>query len=436
MSRKDEEYRKTKHKKAKDKYITEYQPINNNSNVNQIYYNIIVTNNNTSYDSSGNLIPTLPSIQLLFNQQRSIPYLNTPEDYNVIVPGFTLDSNSFPSQIVQPTLNGTYSTTTGANGLTKSGFPTIFTWSVHDIVNGYDFGPYQVLWQPVDNTLLLPSQPITIRQLTNQYFWNYSVDYFLDVLNNSILYELSNDPNYPVDISNCPYFRFDAATQLFSFNTNLTWRTDATGTNIDTYVPNIFGPPVIVSNYFFYVSTPLYNLFSGLPNIYNSNPNVGPYYQLLSVVNPNASNIFTQYNDLATYPSGGTNYIRTIQEYTSMPLWNPVSSIIFRSRELNVVASLEADPYIYGTDPTPERNSAGVSNNLFELFLGRRADPIINYYPSAEYKTINLLGIKEQSDLQIECLWKDYFGEYHPLFIEPGSTFDMKLLFRKKNFNK
>ena len=58
------------------KEYKEYEKINNNSDVVNIYYDISITNNNTGFNSSGTAIATVAAVPCTFSQNRQIPYLN------------------------------------------------------------------------------------------------------------------------------------------------------------------------------------------------------------------------------------------------------------------------------------------------------------------------------------------------------------------------
>ena len=123
------------------------------------------------------------------------------------------------------------------------------------------------------------------------------------------------------------------------------------------------------------------------------------------------------------------------QNYSSVNIWNPVVSVVFISRNLNVINTLEALPYVFGYNPNPSTNNANISNILFEVPITEIGNPTIYYEPLSEYTLTNLLGIVETGELQIDVFWKDTFGNLNKLDLEIGSTLIMKLLFRKKAFN-
>jgi len=394
------DYQTKEYRKKRERF---FQPINNNSDVVHIYYNIIVTNNNTGYDSTGAPVPVVKAVPCVFSQTRQAPFLNNPSEYDVTVPFFHLDSNSFPLQVVQPLIDGTFIPSDTKGDFTIQGFQTVYGGVVKTSVGSVLF---KVLWKPADNTLVPPNSVIRPQDLQSDYFYNYSFEYFLDLLNNAIGYAMYGSS------AGVPYFKYNPINKRFSFNAPATDWNNSTTNEV-------------------YLNEQLYNLLASLPTTYNNY-----LYRLTVKADPGLTNVIPQYNSFATAPLTVTsNYIIMEQDYSSTQLWNPVVSVVFKARNLNVVNTQDSVPIIYGLNPNPEVNNAKVSNVLFEYGIGRRADPSLDYYPTAEYVLTNLLGITEVTDLQIDVFWKDDFGNLHTFFLEPASTLIMKLLFRQKGFN-
>jgi hypothetical protein len=253
------------------------------------------------------------------------------------------------------------------------------------------------------------SELVTKDMLVNEFFYNYSYQYFLDRIN-LILFDLSI------------FFRFNPVTGLISINGKYP-ANGLTGANI-------------------YVNEQLYNLLAGLQYIYyDSLPGINtPLYQLIpsqvqnvigNLVNEKVEPQYTAFNGDMYLPLVPTyNSIITIQSYPSTQLWNPVTSIVFTSKCLSVVNDEAATPYIYGLNPNPPANNSNVSINLFEYSLGRRADPVINFI-NRVYLFKSLLSIVPEADLNLETFWKDDYGNLHPFFLESGANFSLKLMFRK-----
>jgi hypothetical protein len=235
---------------------------------------------------------------------------------------------------------------------------------------------------------------------------------------NLTIYAICTASVTPTDI---PYFSYNSVNKKFSFNAPLSWKT--TG-----------------GRYSFALSPNLYSLFSGLSAKYEFitvDAITNAYVYTLSVVpEPGGGNLVPNYTSLATTPLVPSSYwIKMEQNYSSINVWNPVTSIVFIARNLNVVQTLEARPYIYGFDPFKSTNNASVSNVLFEIPLRKAADPSIYFEPIPEYQLVNLLGKVETGELQIDVFWKDTYGRLNVFYLDVGSSFILKLLFRKKAFN-
>jgi hypothetical protein len=415
----DKEYRKKKER--------EFQPINNNSDVAHIHYGIIIKNNNTGYDSSGQTIATVGPVQCSFSQNRQAPYLNNAEEYDVTVQYFNLDSNSFPNQIVQPIVGSVYQSVLSNSYGSIQGYKTIFGGFIEGpgLANPV---PFNIYWYPEDFTISLPVSvgfKVTTSDISKPYFYNYSYTWFLKLLNNSIAYHCYQNGISPY----FPYFSYDPITKKISFNAPYgahTWNNNNS------------------ANYYLDLNPELYNLFGGLPSTYQQITGTGIpantyIYKLLVDSDAGLTNLIPFYGNptgtLNTPPTADANFVKMTQDYISLPVWNPVVSIVLLAKNLAVINQYVAQPQVFGINPNPSSNNASISNVLFEIGLAKRADPTIYYEPTAAYVLTNLLGITEVSDLQFEVYWKDGFGNLNPFYLEADSTFIIKLLFRQKAFN-
>jgi hypothetical protein len=408
--------------------------IGSSSDQSIIYYNVQIFNNSTNYDISGNPIPTVLAVPADFSQQRSKSYILKPSSYFVSVPYFRLDSNSFPTQIVQPVVNSSYVTKTSLGGSTIEGIPTVYAMyiQIHDGPNMIADSFQQILWKPLDDTLLVPSTPLKVEDIQDEYFWSYSYDYFIDLMNSTLSFVMDdfglvNTPNLGK-----PYFYYDPKTELIHFVASLPFMTDINGEDIysSKYTYKIF------------FNEPLYKLVQTLPSIFGEKPltpnipDTAPFYgyQLLAVPTPGFKNIITG-NDAFDGTGTDIKYIDVPQEFESVSLWSPVLSIVFTTPNLTVCNEMNAIPVVSGNKPVTFTNNNDSLNILYEHIVGKRADPVIKNFTVAEYRLTDLFSIQPESQLIIETFWKDTFGILHRFYIEQGSGFNMKLLFRKVKFN-
>jgi len=414
------------------RHLPETNVIGNNSDQTHIYYNLQVQNNSSEFDANGNPNGIVKALPAFFSQNRVEAFLNKPNEYMATLSQFYLDSNSVPIQIVYPKVGKSYVAPFTSGFFTLQGFETIYeitltmTWQTIGPVTNTANITIPVYWVPLYPGLIQPPQPIAINNITNEYFWNYGFDYFLDLVNNSINYAmtklaadngqtLSGDP-----YGTFPFFKYNPVTDRIDLYAPLkSFQTDMNGNNVNLTVGD---PPV----WKIFINEPLYQLVSGMQYLYNTN------YQLLLIPSPDLANV-----ELQLTINGAPKYYAIIlsSESSIAVLWNPVVSIVVTSPHFDIVNQLNAIPVVSGLNPNPPVNNAATLNVLFELLLGRRVDPVISYAPLAQYRLTDVLGIQPITELQIRLFWKDSFGILHQLFIEQGSGFNMKILFRSASLN-
>jgi hypothetical protein len=374
-----------------------------------LYYNIDVFNASNGYDANGNIIYTAKAEVIDYIENRANAYLEYPDDYELSIMGFNFDNNYLPLQIVQPVLGSTFVTLTNTN-FPLSGFRTVYALSVNSTTSSS--GAVAIYWQPPDTTITI-NGPITKEQITDEYFWNYDIVYFLDLINKSIGYAVTTlNPAETV----LPYFAYSSATKLISFNAPLSF------TN-GTYVLNM--------------TESLQFLLGGFNYTYSSNSSFPQGYYTLNVINNN-SNVIPQYNNLSgSFLPGAEPYRYVIvpQEYSTIQNWNPVSSILFLSPILPVVNEMNAVPLIFGTNPNPKTNNADMLNVLFDFVVSQKDNPSTSFEPTGQYILTSLISKHPVSELQLVMVWKDYYGKLYPLKFETGSGLSLKILFRKKDFS-
>jgi hypothetical protein len=406
------------------RHLPEVNIIGDNSEIDNIYYTLQIYNDNSNYNTDGNTQDTTPLVIANFSQNRSDCFINKPSDYRVSVTHFNIGSTSLPLQLVYPKIGTSLQVPVTEGGFTISGVETIYeitldvTYVEIDASISTKTITIPVYWLVSEADQDLPSFPISVNQLSNEYFWNYSYEYFLNLVNNSINYAIAKivaDNGITFD-DDYPYFSFDANTRLISFNAPLSFQTDIEGNS------SIIGG----TSWKIQVNEPLYQLLQGMPSIYNLK------YQLLVISNQDGSNIIPHYNDIATYTQN-SNYIKMTTEYKSIYLWNPVVSIVFTSPYFNIVPELQGLPSITGITSSTIVNNADILNILFEYIIDDRTDPIISGYVDAEYRFTDIVGIQPESEFHVNAFWKDSFGVLHQFMLRQGGRLKMNILFEKKD---
>jgi hypothetical protein len=205
-----------------------------------------------------------------------------------------------------------------------------------------------------------------------------------------------------------------------------------------------------------YMNSGLYNLFSSFAaenqaSLVTPVPPQGTHWRLQfaptygEILNGEYPNPTTpgnlSYADYGNDPTPPTAIARiaSTQQYSSVPLWNPVSSFVFTTSILPITPENLSVPFLATGALNNGGNNSAIGTVLtdFEIPLttGYETKPTINYTPSAEYRLVDLNGNSPQSSIQISIGWRDKSGVNRPLNIGPNGFAQVKMLFRKKDFD-
>ena len=454
-------------------------PFYNNSRIGgamdgtHIYFNTNISNDWSSVVADGSTITYVDtndkSQDLEFNQTRAQPYLANPSEYYMSVQRFTIESPNLPVFIAQPIVGTSYS---------AGSYQTIYRVTVQLPTLAYV--GVNVLWIPQDLTATYVPGPITANDYKEPIFYCYSYSYFIEMINTALA-SLIGGPNHP-------FMQFNPVTGLFSIQGWVDkWRTKSNGGTLGTNAP---------CKLFF--NTELYNLFSSLSAIYVAGgsglPN-GADYQILFTTGTDTLSASPQqyitnivpdsYHNIPVYPTFssatgyvvgnivyfngiyyecilvnpapstsppnttywkvvviGRNDVINYQEYTTLPLWTPIKSIVFTASLLNIVAENIATPVVY-ENGNQNINAGKQNTDILPILIehsvpqvyGTEYKPFIFYEPQGEYRLSDLYSEIPIAGLQYKVYWKDTFGNLIPFKLAVGASATLKILFRKKLFN-
>ena len=386
-----------------------------------IYYNITLTNNDTT--DTGNF----PNVT--FTETRNTPFLNCPEDYNMSVIRFALDTPTLPIMVCQPIVGST------------DPLNLIYGVKVGYRVPGgavaVEYNHSENLrFTPPTDLEVPPPVPITQQDIQNPFYNMYSYNAFILMLNTAVLnaytavVEQYNKayPATPITDTVGPYFSWDTGGNLAI----LTMPQDLVISG---------GPLATTQNDGLYISfnASLYNLFSSF-NAYRERDLVtgGIFYELEMDTGPSAvlsSKVVTV--------GGVTTTVydyQVIQEYTTCPLWSPISSIVFTTSMLPINPELQAAPIVFNDNQV--FSSVGTNANLttvltdfiVPLTTGTEYKPSLNYTPAGEYRLVSLFGRSPASSIQVNVFYKNRFGTLVPLTLGFGCSASIKIMFRRKDY--
>ena len=302
---------------------------------------------------------------------------------------------------------------------------------------------------------------VRTQDITTGYYNCYSARWWLNCVNRT-LSELWTDLGES-PTSGVPQFVIDAGTNLITLMTP--FNTTANGGNLNFAVSADVAPtatwegtgssPTIEYSMFF--NQPMFNLFSSMPFIFYGrtlkdvldppiNTELVPegvsvlsYY--VQPTNYEYKNYLTQNdNTIPTY-----NWFITTSEYSPVPMWNPIMSLVFTTSLLPVQLSLSNPPTVYGGNVADETFSNGGGNNSqinnqisdieIPLTTGSEYKPQVLYYPAAEYRCIDLLGNSPINSVSFQVSYKTKFGQLIPIILGSQCGANLKILFRRKRFN-
>ena len=129
-------------------------------------------------------------------------------------------------------------------------------------------------------------------------------------------------------------------------------------------------------------------------------------------------------------------------EVSSVAVWNPVASIVFASSLLPIQATQTSLPKDVGDNHNNFTGSGNNSNLLsaitdfaIAVYGHIQYRPTVVYNPAAEYRLIDMCSSMNLNRIDIIVYWKDTFGNIHPFELHPGCSANVKILFRRSDFN-
>jgi hypothetical protein len=350
-----------------------------------IYYDVEMINND---QKNG-----MPSPKLVYNEARNNPFINCPDNYFVSIVRFSLQTPSLPVFIPQVLI--------GQSNVNK----LIYEFAMVNTVTNAFFSQ-NVTYTPSNKTIPSPSPPLTFQDLTTEYYFVFTVPQWIKMLNDT-LQSIATAGGIEAG-----FFNFDVDTSLLKF-----------------YAPQSWG-----LTYKLYCNNQLQTLLDSFQFNYEATPastNLGDMWNLL-VYNDNYTNTSTL---------NAVNYYIMKQSSTILPLLNPIKSIVFTTGLFPIQASLTSPPKVFGADANLFSN--GNNSNISPIITDFEVNPSngntykeqIQYIPTGEYRLIDLYGQSPVSTLELTVMWKDHFGGLHHFKLNSGCSCDIKIMFRRKDFN-
>ena len=363
-----------------------------------LYFDIQMTN----YVSASTLPP-----QLRFVETRTIPYLVDPKDYTLSIIRFQLDTPSLPVfvpeiQLNQPDPNLTvYSLTLEYDGITQQQF---------------------IEFSPQDISITIPNGPNPLPDNSSGYYNVFSYQYVIDLVNRTFKRAFENltasvSANQGImPTENYPFLSWDTVNNVAILNADVAGYTS--GENL-------------IEIYF---NNSLYNLFSSFLAIYEGYNVPFGKNKWMTITNNLAGSNTIQY-PIDNNPQTPTyTAVQISQEYSTISLWSPISSIVFTSNTLPIIPTQLGTPLLYYDSSLNIATSSGA--NFSQIITDMVANDSLYkptlvcepYYP----REIDLIGTGDLKTIDINCFYKSKLGVLQPFVLNSGCSASVKIMFTRK----
>jgi len=383
-----------------------------------IYVDLDITNN----DYQGSQNPK----QVVFNEIRNTPYILQPNKYFFSVVRFELQTQTLPVFIptIKPDENST-------NNIDLTVYSVAITFR-----NETATVPITFVSQNANTQTLLPNPPERVYQPTDPYYYCYTYQQFLNCVNTAIA---TCWTQVCIDVGegsfgNPPKFWFDENSYKIylsgraSFDDEPLWNSGA-------------GANPVANSASLWINEPLYNLLSGfdIVNVGRPIPNPGnnPLQYRIKMYQK-FDNVLT--DPLA--PNNGEYYIIMPSEQVDVAVWNPIKSLVFTSGLIPLLPTLTSPPKSLDTTAgtfSSFGNNSNLATQLTDFEVGFSASntykQTVNYNPSSEYRLLDIQSDLPLNNIQVSVFWKNLEGVLIPFYLDGGQSGNIKLLFRRKDFN-
>lgn len=407
-------------------YMSRFNSLRNSVEPDQIYFDINVTN-----FQSASIKPTSFS----YNESRTVPYVNNPEDYYLSVLRFTVDSGTVPVFIpsIQP----------------DQADPNLTIYSVSmswDIAGSatpaFNHGVF-VSWLPQDTSITVPSAPNgtfnKIQNNTTGYYNCYSYTYMSQLINTALqtcYTALATAVNavYPATFPaslKAPIFSWDTTDNRGIISANIAYFDLNYQAGISpTYPINI------------YMNQPLFGLFSTFPAT------------ILGYGQPNGKDI-----RLSMYSAGGTNTqaiippqatpvapatyttylaISLYQESSTTANLSPITAFVITSSTIPIEQSQVSTPILLSNNVNllQQTNNSATAPIVTDLVINDgEYSPNIVYRPTAQYRLSTMYGNAPLHNIDFQIYYRLRDSSLVPFILQSGGSVTLKLAFLKKSAN-
>jgi hypothetical protein len=416
----------------------------------QVYYDVTITN----FQSQDTLPPVF-----YYNEARTIPFINCPEDYYLSIIRFSVDTGTLPVWIPSIVPFSANPNTTIYN--------ITLTWD--DGITNFTSGAIPMTFIPQDRTTgITPSPPSTtsngLQNNDTGYYNVYSYQYIAYLVTETFKTALaslvanviaggSTMPTYDIYAPNQNATAPPAVTPVTLASDDLPplfqWDTSSDTGSIFTIPQYDLNPavnPGLSGNnpIKIYFNAPMFYLFQSFPATIFGYSNVGGDENFqIEVVNQGGLNTqlitppeYDVVNPAWTTPPLSIPYISTYQETSTIGALSPITAIVFTSNTMPITPNQVSTPLILFNNQQIgfQGNNADIANIVTDLVSSTGAyRPSLVYEPQAQYRLITLNGNRPLFNLDLQIFYRLRNGQLVPFRLASGGSVTIKLAFLKKD---
>jgi len=401
-----------------------------------VYLNVDVINNRTVDLGLG----TDPSIR--FSETRDTPIINDASKYYFSIIRFQMNGagRDLPIFVPQVQIGQTdpdltvYSTTLKAT--VAYDIPTVGVRTFNSTKRVF------INYVPESVSAPTPQPPMTRQDLNSKYYFVYTFQHWVNLVNTALttaMAQIQTDfqtfwtaeggaGTAPTLTTKVPYLQYEPSEKLFSFYADSYGFGGADRTSASSATDN--------ENFQLFLNSNLFGLVSNFSNVYLGQDQILGQDNEILFQNKLGKNLYT-------YDS--TDYYICKQDYESISsLWSPIASIVFTTTLLPILPEQVGTPVKFGEGniqvPFSSPSAFQPIITDISLPLDSPADyrGLVQYNPSGEYRLTSMTSSRQEvRNIDVQVYWKNRLdGELYPITMFNLSSVSIKMMFRKKSFNK
>jgi hypothetical protein len=437
--------------------MSQLNQVKRDNSPDQVYYDVTITN----FQSQNTLPPVF-----YYNEARTIPFINCPEDYYLSIIRFTVDTGTLPVWIPSIVPFSTNPNETIYN----------ITLTYDDGTTNFTSGAIPLIFIPQDrttgNTPAPPSTTSNGLQINDTGYYNvYSYQYIAYLITETFKTALASLVNQVVTLggSTMPVYKIytqnqpnppavNSITTLDSTDLPplFQWDTSSDTGSIFTIPQYDLNPDVNSPTGFsgnnpikIFFNAPMFYLFQSFPatifgySAVGGNENFqidvinqgGLNTQLITPPQYDVVNSAWQYSG-TPLPPLSIPYISTYQETSTIGSLSPITAIVFTSNTMPITPNQVSTPLVLFNNQQIgfQGNNADIANIITDLVSSTGAyRPSLVYEPQAQYRLVTLNGNRPLFNLDLQVFYRLRNGSLVPFRLASGGSVTIKIAFLKKD---